>query len=181
MDMAGDDERIYLFAGDLGFSIFEPFMEKYPSRYINMGVAEQNMIGVATGMALSGKIIFVYSIANFPTFRCLEQIRNDVVHALFPEAITVDEARTPTTERVETWLREAGFTGVTSEKIVQQSYEAGIERLNAIKFKNTSVLTLISQDAYEEGIRALAEYIQTNPDDPWLLFDRLTLTIGYKS
>ncbi len=80
MDMAGDDERIYLFAGDLGFSIFEPFMEKYPSHYLNMGVAEQNMIGVATGMALSGKIIFVYSIANFPTFRCLEQIRNDVCY-----------------------------------------------------------------------------------------------------
>jgi len=80
MDMAGDDERIHLFAGDLGFSIFEPFMEKFPSRYINMGVAEQNMIGVATGMALSGKIVFVYSIANFPTFRCLEQIRNDVCY-----------------------------------------------------------------------------------------------------
>jgi transketolase len=80
MDMAGDDERIYLFTGDLGFSIFEPFMEKFPSRYFNMGVAEQNMMGVATGMALSGKIIFVYSIANFPTFRCLEQIRNDVCY-----------------------------------------------------------------------------------------------------
>lgn len=80
MDMAGDDERIYLFTGDLGFSIFESFKEKFPSRYFNMGVAEQNMIGVATGMALSGKIIFVYSIANFPTFRCLEQIRNDVCY-----------------------------------------------------------------------------------------------------
>jgi transketolase len=80
MDMAGDDECIHLLAGDLGFSLLEPFMEKYPSRFVNMGVAEQNMIGVATGMALSGKIVFVYSIANFPTFRCLEQIRNDVCY-----------------------------------------------------------------------------------------------------
>jgi transketolase len=80
MDMAGEDERLHLLAGDLGFSLLEPFIEKFPSRFINMGVAEQNMIGVATGLALSGKIVFVYSIANFPTFRCLEQIRNDVCY-----------------------------------------------------------------------------------------------------
>jgi transketolase len=80
MAMAGEDERLHLLAGDLGFSLLEPFTEKFPSRFINMGVAEQNMIGVATGLALSGKIVFVYSIANFPTFRCLEQIRNDVCY-----------------------------------------------------------------------------------------------------
>ena len=78
--MAGEDERIHLLTGDLGFSLLEPFIEKFPSRYINMGIAEQSMIGVATGMALSGKIVFVYSIANFPTFRCLEQIRNDMCY-----------------------------------------------------------------------------------------------------
>ena len=80
MDMAGEDERIHLLTGDLGFSLLEPFIEKFQSRYLNMGITEQNMIGVATGMALSGKIVFVYSIANFPTFRCLEQIRNDMCY-----------------------------------------------------------------------------------------------------
>ncbi len=111
----------------------------------------------------------------------IEKIRGDVVHALFPEALAIDEARTPTIKLVETWLRGAGFAGVTSEEVVQQSYQAGIDRLNAIKFKNTSVLTLISQEAYEAGIQALVGYIESSPNDPRLLFDRLTLTIGFKN
>jgi ubiquinone/menaquinone biosynthesis C-methylase UbiE len=114
-------------------------------------------------------------------YGAIEQIRGDVVHTLFPEALAIDEARTPTVKVVETWLREAGFTSVTSEEIVQQSYGAGAERLNATKFKNTSILTLISQKAYETGFQALAEHVKSKPDDPWLLFDRLTLTIGYKN
>ena len=78
--MADIDKSIYLLTGDLGFGLLEPFAEKHPGRYINMGVAEQNMTGVATGLALSGKVVFIYSIANFPTFRCLEQIRNDICY-----------------------------------------------------------------------------------------------------
>jgi transketolase len=70
------DERIVLLTGDLGFGVVEPFANRFPTRFINMGVAEQNMTGVATGMALSGRVVFTYSIANFPTLRCLEQIRN---------------------------------------------------------------------------------------------------------
>lgn len=80
MEIVESNERVYLIVGDLGFGLMEPFIEKYPQRYINAGVAEQNMIGVAAGMALSGKIVFIYSIANFPTLRCLEQIRNDVCY-----------------------------------------------------------------------------------------------------
>ena len=80
IDMASADERIHLLAGDLGFSLLEPFAEKFPDRFVNAGVAEQNMIGVATGLALSGKIVFIYSIANFPTLRCVEQIRNDICY-----------------------------------------------------------------------------------------------------
>jgi ubiquinone/menaquinone biosynthesis C-methylase UbiE len=111
----------------------------------------------------------------------IEQIRGDVVHTLFPEALAIDKARTPTVKLVETQLREAGFTGITSEEVVQQSYQTGTERLNAIELKNTSILTLISQEAYEAGIQALVKYIKNNPNDPWLLFDRLTLTIGFKN
>jgi transketolase len=81
--LAGRDERIWLLGGDLGFSVLERFIERFPGRYINMGVAEQNMTGVAAGLALEGRIVFTYSIANFPVVRCLEQIRNDVcVHNL---------------------------------------------------------------------------------------------------
>jgi len=74
------DKRIFLLVGDLGYSVVEPFAQEFPYRFINVGVAEQNMTGIATGLALSGKIVFTYSIANFPTLRCLEQIRNDVCY-----------------------------------------------------------------------------------------------------
>src|SRR3990172_4151255 len=80
MEMAEKDDRIHLVVGDLGFSVVEPFMERFPTRYLNVGVAEQNMTGIAAGMALCGKVVFTYSIANFPTLRCLEQIRNDVCY-----------------------------------------------------------------------------------------------------
>ena len=80
LDMAEHDERINLVVGELGFGVVEPFAERFPERFLNAGVAEQNMTGIASGMALSGKVVFTYSIANFPTLRCLEQIRNDVCY-----------------------------------------------------------------------------------------------------
>ena len=76
-ELAAVDPRINLFVGDLGFTVIEPFAKRFPKQFLNVGVAEQNMTGLAAGMALSGKIVFTYSIANFPTLRCLEQIRND--------------------------------------------------------------------------------------------------------
>lgn len=78
--LAETDPRIWLVVGDLGYSVIESFRERFPDRYLNAGVAEQNMTGVAAGLALSGKVVFTYSIANFPTLRCLEQIRNDVCY-----------------------------------------------------------------------------------------------------
>jgi transketolase len=79
-ELAKQDDRIVLITGDLGFGVIEPFMEQLPRQFVNAGVAEQNMTGMAVGMALSGKVVFTYSIANFPTLRCLEQIRNDVCY-----------------------------------------------------------------------------------------------------
>lgn len=78
--LAEEDERIWLVCGDLGFSVLEDFAGKFPARYLNAGVAEQNMTGIAAGLALEGKTVFTYSIANFPVMRCLEQIRNDVCY-----------------------------------------------------------------------------------------------------
>jgi len=80
MDIARQDQRVMLLTGDLGFGVLTPFAEAFPNQYLNVGVAEQNMTGVATGLALEGKIVFTYSIGNFPTLRCLEQIRNDVCY-----------------------------------------------------------------------------------------------------
>ena len=78
--LAEQDERIWLVCGDLGYSVLEAFGDRFPKRYLNAGVAEQNMTGVAAGLALMGKTVFTYSIANFPVMRCLEQIRNDVCY-----------------------------------------------------------------------------------------------------
>ena len=79
-ELAKQDERIMLIVGDLGFRVVTPFMEQLPRQFLNAGVAEQNMTAMAAGMALSGKTVFTYSIANFPTLRCLEQVRNDICY-----------------------------------------------------------------------------------------------------
>jgi transketolase len=75
--IAAQDKNIILITGDLGFGVLNDFEEQFPSQYINAGVAEQNMTGLATGLGMSGKTVFTYSIGNFCTLRCLEQIIND--------------------------------------------------------------------------------------------------------
>lgn len=80
IELAEKDKDVLLITGDLGFNAFEPFIEKFPSQYINAGVAEQHMVGMAVGMALSGKKPYVYSIVPFLTFRALEQIRADICY-----------------------------------------------------------------------------------------------------
>lgn len=79
-EMAERDSRIVLITGDLGFGVFDEYRRRYPNQFINAGVAEQNMTGIATGLAMEGRIVFTYSIANFSTLRCLEQIRNDACY-----------------------------------------------------------------------------------------------------
>ena len=78
--LAHTHSNIALVVGDLGYSVIEPFVDSFPDRFVNAGVAEQNMAGLAAGMASEGYHVFAYSIANFTTFRCAEQIRNDIDH-----------------------------------------------------------------------------------------------------
>lgn len=80
VELAADHPRLFLMIGDLGFGVVNEFVSKFPAQFINAGVAEQNMTGMAAGMARSGDIVFTYSIANFPILRCLEQVRNDVCY-----------------------------------------------------------------------------------------------------
>ena len=77
---AKKNKKVHLVTSDLGYRAFEKFAKLYPSRFLNVGVSESNMIGVASGMAMNGKKVFVYSILPFVLFRSLEQIRNNVVH-----------------------------------------------------------------------------------------------------
>jgi transketolase len=78
LEEAKKDKNIILITGDLGFGVLDEFQKELPDQLINSGVNEQAMMGMAAGIASTGKRVFVYSIGNFPTLRCLEQIRNDV-------------------------------------------------------------------------------------------------------
>ena len=80
LESALEDPRIMLVTGDLGFGVFNEFREQCAVQFLNAGVAEQNMTGLATGLALEGRVVFTYSIGNFSTLRCLEQIRNDACY-----------------------------------------------------------------------------------------------------
>jgi len=77
---AGKNNNLYLLTGDLGYNAFEPFQDKFPERFINVGVAENNMIGIGSGLSLCGKKVCIYSILPFLIFRSLEQIRNNICH-----------------------------------------------------------------------------------------------------
>ena len=77
---AKKNKNIYLLTSDLGYRAFEDFKRLFPNRFINVGVAENNMLGIGAGLALSGKKVFVYSILSFLVFRSFEQIRNNICH-----------------------------------------------------------------------------------------------------
>ena len=78
--MMQEDPSVLLLTGDLGFGVFDSIRNNYPDNFINIGVAEQNMTGIASGLAMEGFKVYTYSIANFSTLRCLEQIRNDAAY-----------------------------------------------------------------------------------------------------
>lgn len=80
LEIAKKDKNVYIITGDLGFGVLKPFWDQLPDQIINAGIAEQNMTSIAAGLALQGKIVYTYSIGNFPTLRCIEQIRNDCAY-----------------------------------------------------------------------------------------------------
>lgn len=80
IERARTDESIFLLTPDMGFSVFEKYIELFPDRFLNVGIAEQNAVGVAAGLALSGYKVYVYSIVPFVTMRCFEQVRVDVAY-----------------------------------------------------------------------------------------------------
>ncbi len=80
MLMAEQNPKIMLITGDLGFGVLDDYRRRFPDQFINAGVSEQNMTGLATGLAMEGHVVFTYSIANFVFMRCLEQIRNDAAY-----------------------------------------------------------------------------------------------------
>ena len=98
-ELVSNNKDIYLLTGDLGFSVFDDFKERFPENYINVGLSESNMVGMAAGMAMEGMQVFIYSIIPFITFRVLEHIRNDICEQNLPVKIVgVGEGITYATE-----------------------------------------------------------------------------------
>lgn len=90
IELVDYDPEVMLLTGDLGFSVFEEFAARFPKNFINAGIAEQNMTGVAAGLALEGHHVFIYSIGNFPTLRSLEQWRNDICYHKLPVTAVIN-------------------------------------------------------------------------------------------
>ncbi len=86
-DYARANPDVILLTADLGYSVLERFADALPAQYANVGVCEQAMAGIAAGLALSGRRVVLYSIVNFPTLRCLEQLRNDVCYHNLPVTV----------------------------------------------------------------------------------------------
>jgi transketolase len=80
LEYSENNQVPFLLTGDLGFSVLEPFKEKYPNNFINVGIMEQSMMSIAAGISSQGSKVFAYSITNFSTFRALEQLRLDIAY-----------------------------------------------------------------------------------------------------
>lgn len=155
----------------------------YPNDSFDVVFASHLLHHVDSPLRVLGecKRVLRSSGAMLVRYGAIEHNRNDVEHTFFPETLAIDESRTPTLDTVESWLTDIGFAEVCSRTIVQQTYQTSIEHLNAAKVKHTSVLTMITQEAFERGLHRLEEYIKNHPDDKWLLMDSITMIVGYKT
>jgi len=84
MELAGKDKSVYLITADTGFNVLDEFKKVFPDRFLNVGISEASMIGIASGLALCGKKVFLYAIVPFITMRCFEQIRVDLCYQNLP-------------------------------------------------------------------------------------------------
>lgn len=154
----------------------------YPDRSFDLVFMSHLLHHVESPTALINECARVLDVpgAVFIRYGPIEQIQDDIEHTFFPEVLAIERARTPTARMVEKGLGDAGLADITSEEVPQKTYESGADRLRSIKLKSTSVLTMISEQAFERGVRAMEEYVRESPDDPRLVLDALTLTVGYK-
>ena len=113
-------------------------------------------------------------------YGAIEQVREDVTHMFFPETLALDEERTPSVKLVEKWMIKADFRGINTEEVMQKTFRTDEELIEAHACKNTSVLSMISEDAYIIGMQRLRKYVAEHPNEPWLYKDRFSLTTGYK-
>ena len=155
----------------------------YPSDSFDLVFASHLLHHVDSPLRVLGecKRVLRNAGAMLVRYGAIEHNRNDVEHTFFPETLAIDEARIPSVRTVESWLTNTRFAGVRSKEVEQQSYETSAVHLNAVKVKHTSVLTMITQEAFDKGLRRLEEYVKNDPDDKWLLMDTITMTVGYRT
>jgi SAM-dependent methyltransferase len=110
----------------------------------------------------------------------IEEIRGDPESAFFPEARAVNESRIFSLNDTIALFKDAGFVNIVSESIVQRTSDNGHALYERMSRKNVSGLTMIPQEAFERGLKRLYDYVQKNPDDPWLMYDKMRMTAGYK-
>ena len=111
----------------------------------------------------------------------IEEIRGDPESTFFPETRAINEARIFSLAETITLLKQAGFVNIVSEKIIQHTSDTGYILYEKMSNKNVSALAMIPQKAFERGLKRLYEYVQNNPHDPWLLYDIMRITVGYKN
>jgi transketolase len=180
------DETIFFLTADMGINLVEKFEEKYPKRYLNVGIAEQNLIGVAAGLAESGMRPYVYTISNFLVHRCLEQIRNDIVIHNLPVVLVGTSTGYdngplgPTHHMLEDWGTISNFPGIriyapynkkSAENILEKTYDAegpsyvriakgeGVPNADGQKSNNINAKLVIT---YGSGAKAGVEYAEAN-------------------
>ena len=147
-DLAAGDERILLLTGDLGFMALEPFQERFPKRFFNIGVAEQNMIGVATGLADAGFIPFAYSIATFATLRPYEFIRNGPIwHGLPVRIVGIGGGRGKGVLIVDD-LVDTGKTATVVREVLPEAHFATVYAKPMGRPMVDTFITEVSQDTW---------------------------------
>lgn len=117
----------------------------------------------------------------FIRYGAWEQIEDDPIHHFFPEALEIDRPRVSSSDQIEQHATAAGFVDVATQDIVQRTYESAEESLAAVRARSISVLTLMTDSAFEAGYKRLKEKVDENPSDPWLLHTALTLTCGTRN
>jgi transketolase len=113
-----EDESIFFLVADMGINLVERFAEAYPRRFLNVGIAEQDLIGVSAGLCNAGFRPFAYTISNFLTQRCFEQVRNDIALLGYPVTLLGTSAGFdnaplgPTHHIIDDWGAIAGIPGI---------------------------------------------------------------------
>lgn len=143
-ELAEKDHRVMLIIGDVGFSFLEDYIKRFPNQFLNAGIAEQNMLGMASGLAYQGWKPYVYTMTNFILLRPLEQLRNDICY--------------PNRN-----VKLFGVKGGPSYKFLGMSHNMTEEETKGILENLPNINTYVPQTEEETKELILQEYARSGP------------------